>query len=121
MAIHHNKPHIWTADELALLTEVTERSWAHIERVRAEQVAFESVERFQLATQVAMIGTWDFYPTTCDFRWDERCKALFGLPRDPASDLSWIHHSLLVRADNDDGASAICFGDNGLHLRRHLV
>jgi GAF domain-containing protein len=57
MAIHH-KGHVWTNDELALLTEVTERSWAHIERVRAEQVAFESVERFQLATQAAMIGTW---------------------------------------------------------------
>jgi GAF domain-containing protein len=33
MAIHHKGPHIWTPDELALLTEVTERSWAHIERV----------------------------------------------------------------------------------------
>ena len=82
MAIHHKGPHIWTPDELALLTEVTERSWAHIERVRAEQVAFESVERFQLATQAAMIGTWDFYPTTGELRWDERCKALFGLSQD---------------------------------------
>ncbi|MDR7039370.1 signal transduction histidine kinase/CheY-like chemotaxis protein/PAS domain-containing protein [Methylobacterium sp. BE186] len=35
MAIHHKLPHAWTADELALIREVTERSWAHIERVGA--------------------------------------------------------------------------------------
>src|SRR6185312_11729698 len=34
MAIHHRHPHVWTAGERALIAEVTERSWAHIERVR---------------------------------------------------------------------------------------
>ena len=29
-----------------------------------------------------MIGTWDFYPASGDLRWDERCKALFGLSPD---------------------------------------
>lgn len=82
MAIHHKGPHTWTGDELALLTEVTERSWAHIERVRAEQAAMESADRLRLATQAAMIGTWDFYPATGDLRWDDRCKALFGLSPD---------------------------------------
>jgi PAS domain S-box-containing protein len=82
MAIHHQGPHAWTPGELALLTEVTERSWAHIERVRSEQIAFESAERFQLATQAAMIGTWDFDPVAQVLRWDDRCKALFGLSPD---------------------------------------
>ena len=36
MAIHHKTAHVWTDYELALITEVTERSWAHIERVRSE-------------------------------------------------------------------------------------
>jgi GAF domain-containing protein len=35
MAIHAAQPRTWQAEELALLREVTERSWAHIERVRA--------------------------------------------------------------------------------------
>lgn len=35
MAIHQAVPHTWTQEELALLTEVTERSWSHIERVRS--------------------------------------------------------------------------------------
>jgi len=35
MAIHDRVPRTWSDYDLALLTEVTERSWAHIERVRA--------------------------------------------------------------------------------------
>lgn len=36
MAIHDKIPRQWTDDELALIREVTERSWAHIQRVSAE-------------------------------------------------------------------------------------
>ncbi|MEE7456029.1 histidine kinase [Methylorubrum populi] len=36
MAIHHAAPHRWSDAELALLRNVTERSWAYIERVGAE-------------------------------------------------------------------------------------
>ena len=36
MAIHDRLPHVWSADELSLIGEVTERCWAHIERVRAD-------------------------------------------------------------------------------------
>ncbi|WP_267361381.1 MULTISPECIES: ATP-binding protein [unclassified Methylobacterium] len=35
MAIHDRIPRTWSDYDLALITEVTERSWAHIERVRA--------------------------------------------------------------------------------------
>jgi len=36
MAIHDKVPHLWSVEELALIKEVTERSWAHIQRVRSE-------------------------------------------------------------------------------------
>jgi PAS domain S-box-containing protein len=36
MAIHDKVPHVWTDAELALSRDVTERSWAHIQRVRSE-------------------------------------------------------------------------------------
>ena len=39
-------------------------------------------ERLRLATESAAIGTWDFDPVTGELRWDERCKALFGLSPD---------------------------------------
>lgn len=35
MAMHDEAPHPWSSSELALIREVTERSWAHIERVGA--------------------------------------------------------------------------------------
>lgn len=55
MAIHDTKPRGWTAEELALLTEVTERSWAHIERVRSEAAVRLAEQRFrhELERQVA--------------------------------------------------------------------
>jgi len=82
MAIHHRGPHRWTQRELALLTEVTQRSWAHIERVRSEQAARDAAERLSLANKAAGIGTWDFDPVSNILQWDSRCKALFGLPPD---------------------------------------
>ncbi|WP_336355467.1 response regulator [Pseudomonas granadensis] len=36
MAIHDKAPRVWSEFEQALLSEVTERCWAHIERVRAD-------------------------------------------------------------------------------------
>ena len=36
MAIHDKVAHIWSDTELALIREVTERSWAHVERERSE-------------------------------------------------------------------------------------
>jgi signal transduction histidine kinase/CheY-like chemotaxis protein len=36
MAIHDSAPRDWTDYELEIILEVTERSWAHIERLRAE-------------------------------------------------------------------------------------
>lgn len=36
MAIHDGAPRAWSEDELALIRDVADRSWAHIERARAE-------------------------------------------------------------------------------------
>ncbi len=87
MAVHHKGPHQWTRGGLALLTEVTERSWAHIERVRSEEAAREAAERLSLANSAAGIGIWDYDPVNDVLRWDSRCKELFGLP--PHADVSY--------------------------------
>jgi glutamate dehydrogenase len=49
MAIHDSKPRSWTDYDLGLVTEVTERSWAHIERVRSEAEARAVVRLFDLS------------------------------------------------------------------------
>jgi PAS domain S-box-containing protein len=82
MAIHDRVPRHWQDHELALLREVTERSWAHIERVRSQMAASETAERLRLATEAASIGTWDFDLLANRLSWDTRCKSLFGLDDD---------------------------------------
>jgi signal transduction histidine kinase len=64
MAINSAQPHTWTEDEVALLGDVTERSWAHIERVRSsaalrelnatleQRVALEVAERARAEEQL---------------------------------------------------------------------
>lgn len=51
-----------------------------IKRKRTEKALRRSEERLHLAAESTGLGTWDFNPVTGDLRWDERCKALFGLP-----------------------------------------
>ncbi len=41
-----------------------------------------SEERLRLAVEATQLGTWDLDPTTGVLHWDERTKALFGLPPD---------------------------------------
>ncbi|WP_245930596.1 PAS domain S-box protein [Methylobacterium radiodurans] len=58
MAIHHAQPHHWTEEELGLIREVTERCWAHIERVGAEARLRESETRFRAMADDAPVMTW---------------------------------------------------------------
>ncbi|AHE57199.1 hypothetical protein NX02_28085 [Sphingomonas sanxanigenens DSM 19645 = NX02] len=41
MAIHDREARTWTDDELTTIREVTERCWAHVERIRAEELLRE--------------------------------------------------------------------------------
>ncbi|NBW09378.1 MAG: PAS domain S-box protein [Caulobacteraceae bacterium] len=47
MAVHHAAPHVWTEEELTTIREVVTRSWAHVERVRAEAERRESESRYR--------------------------------------------------------------------------
>jgi PAS domain S-box-containing protein len=57
-----------------------------IKRKRTEKALRRSEERLRLAVESTGLGTWDFNPVTGDLRWDERCKALFGLPPEAEAD-----------------------------------
>jgi PAS domain S-box-containing protein len=47
MAVHAAEPRDWTRDELGLVAETTERSWAHVERVRSEAALRTSEARYR--------------------------------------------------------------------------
>ncbi|WP_066775659.1 PAS domain S-box protein, partial [Sphingomonas sp. CCH5-D11] len=82
MAIHHKVPHVWSDDELLLIRQVTERCWAHIERVGAEANLRASEEQLRLAIDAAEIGLWDVDEATGTRFWQPRVKAMFGISPD---------------------------------------
>jgi PAS domain-containing protein len=53
MAAHEKAPRDWTPAELSIIAETTERSWAHVERVRSEAVLRESEERLRVVVDSA--------------------------------------------------------------------
>ncbi len=76
------EPHRWTGDELALVEEVAARTWAAVERARAEAALRESEERLRLATENAEIGFWDVDVVQDVLIWPPRVKAMFGISSD---------------------------------------
>src|ERR687893_1692870 len=49
------------------------------ESERAEEMLRGSEDRLRLAVEATGLGTWERNPLTGEMRWDERCKAVFGL------------------------------------------
>lgn len=71
----------------------------------------ESESRLRLATQAADIGTWDYDPIHDVLQWDDRCKALFGLP--PEAAISY-DGAFVAGLHPDDRAAAVSAVSNAL-------
>ena len=79
MAIHDRVPRKWTARELTTLTEVTERSWAHIERVRLVQELRDSETRYRGAVIVGRMAVWETDLMSRTRLWTHEGMEMFGL------------------------------------------
>ena len=71
--------------------DVTEIKWT-------EEVLKGSEDRLRLAVESTGLGTWDFNPVTGELKWDEQCKAVFGMPPGAAVD----HDVFLAGLHPDD-------------------
>jgi PAS domain S-box-containing protein len=82
LAVHTAEPRNWTPDELKLVQETAERTWAAVERARAEAALRESESRLQLALDSADAGIhiWDIADNV--LHWDKRMRELWGLGPD---------------------------------------
>jgi PAS domain S-box-containing protein len=73
------------------------------ESKRAQEVLKGSEDRLRLAVESTGLGTWDWNLITGELKWDERCKAVFGLPPDAEVDyevfLAGLHPDDRERAD----------------------
>ncbi|OKH43482.1 hypothetical protein NIES2101_30320 [Calothrix sp. HK-06] len=80
LAVHTSRSRAWTPDEVFLAEEVAERTWAAVERARAEVALRDSENRFRMAIEAAQLGTWDWNLITNELILDEGYKTIFGLP-----------------------------------------
>lgn len=79
MAIHNNTPHRWTDAELAVIREVTERSWAHVQRVGAEGVLQESEARHrQILDSAVDYGIVAMDLNGCITLWNRGAQEMLG-------------------------------------------
>ncbi len=79
MAVHDCVPRAWSESDLATVTEVTQRSWAHIERVRLLEDLRASEARYRGAAITGRIASWETDMVTRTRIWTEEGMALFGL------------------------------------------
>ncbi len=82
MTVHVSERRDWSPEDIALIEDTAERTWAAIERVRAEAALQVSEERSAFVRRSSGVGFW-----YCDLpfdvlQWDELVKHHFHLPPD---------------------------------------
>jgi GAF domain-containing protein len=75
----------WTKEEIALLEETAERTWAAIERARNEATIREREARLSLVQQAARIGSFDFDLASGVVRASPEYLELYGYRADEGS------------------------------------
>lgn len=83
VGVHSKTPRKWTKVELQLLEELAERTWAAVERARAEEALRKSEQRLRLATDAADMYAWDIDLTTMTPRFSENVATVTGREHPP--------------------------------------
>jgi len=79
LGAYHVEPYAWTADEVRLVEETAERTWAAVERARAEQALRASEERLRMLIESA--HDYAIFTLTPDNRvasWNIGAERIFG-------------------------------------------
>jgi PAS domain S-box-containing protein len=97
---NHSAPRVWTAAEVELVRDVSERTWDAVERTRAEAALREQKQRLRVALEASNGGSWTWVVATNQVDWDERFRSLYGFaPDEPARSDAWV-----PRVHEDDRA-----------------
>lgn len=77
--LHYREARAWTGEEVRLLQEVAERTWAAVERTRAEDTLRQSEERFRLLVEGARDYAMCLLDTAGQITfWSAGAERLFG-------------------------------------------
>jgi PAS domain S-box-containing protein len=100
-------PRSWSREEIALVEETAESTWAAVERARAEDALRRSEEQLQLALDASAMGTFTWYPKEDRGEPDERMLELFGLPKDNTLNLAVALETMVHTDDRERYAEAV--------------
>jgi PAS domain S-box-containing protein len=84
--VHYSEPRNWTPEDISIVQETADRTWAAVERARSEAELKNSRARLDLALKAANGGTFQWYPQRDFADADATVLRLFGL--DATSELS---------------------------------
>jgi PAS domain S-box-containing protein len=90
LGVSQAAPRVWTADEVALVRDVAERTWDAVERARAEAALRDQQHQLRLALEASAGASWTWVAATNQVTWDDRFRPLYGFaPDEPASSDAW--------------------------------
>ena len=124
MAIHDSKPRVWTGQELEVIRDVTERVWAHIERVGVEADLRVSEEQFRVFAQTIPNQLWAARPDGELYWFNRQVMDYSGHPAERLTGSGWgslVHPDDLERA-GAAWAQSVASGDIyevEFRVRRH--
>ena len=97
LSIHQAEARDWTPDEVTLVEEIAERTWAAVERVRAETARRASdtqlhllEQRRLLAVEATGVADWETDLNSGEYYWSPRMFELFGVSGDSKPSLDFI-------------------------------
>src|SRR5215208_1607051 len=75
----HAEPGVFGEREEQIAVGLAAQAAIAVDNARLFESMRESEDRLSLAVESTGLGTWDFDPSSGELRWDEQCKAMFGL------------------------------------------
>jgi signal transduction histidine kinase/CheY-like chemotaxis protein len=76
-AVNHSQPRAWTSDDVALIGETAERTWAAVEHARSTRQVEKSERLRRMALDAAELGVWSVNPADMSITTDERFRTIF--------------------------------------------
>ncbi|WP_162268344.1 response regulator [Bradyrhizobium manausense] len=91
VSTHWREPHEPSKDDFSRFDVLGREAADLIERAQTEAALRESEARLKAAVDLVELGRYSWNPQTNELKWDEKCRAMWGLPADATVDYdTWL-------------------------------